>query len=110
MAKSFYYIYRVSCNGNNNKARELQRIISRYNRTLVEFDDEDGLTPQKMLQCLQNYLAALNQNYRGQEVYVIMTDFDGIINFAFHVPNKGESIASFALCSVVGLIDCEENL
>lgn len=110
MAKSFYYICRVSCNGNNNKTRELCRTISRYKRTLVEFDDEDDFTPQTMLQYLQNYVAALNKNYRGQEVYVVKTEFDGVIDFAFHVPNKEESIASITLCSVVGHIDCEENL
>lgn len=110
MAKSVYYIYRVSCKVSNKKTQELSNIVSRYNRTLVEFDDEGDFTPQTMFQCLQNYMAGLNQNYRGLEVSVRMMKFDGVIYFSFTVPNKGESIASFTLCPVVNRIDCEEIL
>lgn len=110
MAKSVYYIYRVSCKVSNKKTRELSKIVSRYNRTLIEFDDEGDFTPQSMFQCFQNYMAGLNQNYKGLEVSVRMSQFDGVIQFAFTVPNKGDAIASIALCPVNNHIDCEEAL
>lgn len=110
MAQSFYYIYRVSCKVSNKKTQELSNILSRYNRTLVEFDEEGDFTPHAMFRCLQNYTAGLNQNYKGLEVSVRMTKFDGTINFGFYVPNKGDAIASISLCPVVVRIDCEEVL
>jgi len=110
MAKSVYYIYRVLCKVSNKKTQELSNIVSRYNRTLVEFDEECNFTPNSMLQCLQNYMAGLNQNYKGLEISVRMSEFDGVIQFGFTVPNKGDAIASIALCPVVNHIDCEEVL
>lgn len=110
MAKSYYYVYRTSCKVNNKKTKELSAIVSRYNRTLIEFDEENDFTPQTMFQCLQNYMAGLNQNYKGQEVSVRLSEFDGNIYFGFTVPNKGDAVASIALCSVQNRIDCEESL
>ena len=110
MAKSVYYIYRVSCKVSNKKTQELHDLLSRYSNTLIEFDDDSDFTPKTMFQCLKTYMAVLNQNYKGSEISVRMSQFDGAIQFAFYVPGKGNAIASVVLCPVLNCIDCEEVL
>lgn len=106
---SVYYILRASCKVNNRKTQELSNIVSRYDRTLVEFE-EDGFTPHAMFRCLKNYTACLNQNYKGLEISVRMSKIDGEIHFAFSVPDKDHAIASIILCPVLNRIDCEDVL
>lgn len=110
MEKSVYYILRASCKVSNRKTQELSNIVSRYSRTLVEFDEEDGFTPHTMFRCLKNYTAGLNQNYKGLEISLRMSKIDGEIHFAFSVPDKDYAIASIILCPVLNRIDCEDVL
>lgn len=110
MAKSQYYIYRPMCKGINKKTQELHDLLSRYSNTIIEFDDDSDFTPKTMFQCLKTYMAGLNQNYKGSEISVRMSQFDGAIQFAFYVPGKGNAIASVVLCPVLNCIDYEDVL
>ena len=103
-----YYIDAPMCKVTNKKTLELQNVLSRYKHTIIEFGRE--FTAKVMFQCLQNYVAGINQNNKGAEISVGMREFNETIHFSFTVPNKGDAVASIIMKPVYFHIDCEDLL
>lgn len=111
MPKKQYYINRTTCRIHNKKTAALAEHLRRYNNTIIEFDEDGGITPQTMYNWLKNFLLGINQQNVGRDVTVRMQDFVGQIIFSFYDnPNTGESVAGITLLPVKQIINDEEQL
>lgn len=110
MSTKQYYVNHTSCRVHNKKTQQLAELLKRYDKSMIAFDEEGGITPQTMLDRLENYLIGINQNYRGNNITVQMTNFS-IISFVFiDKPDSGDSVASITLLPVKQVIDSEDQL
>lgn len=110
MPKKLYYIDRTTCRIHNKKTAALAELLNRYNSTLVEFNEDGGITPQAMLDRLKNHLTGINHNYRGNNITVRMIDYSAISFTFIDNPNSGDCVASITLLPVKTIIDNEELL
>ena len=110
MATKQYYIDRTSCRVHNKKTEFLAKLLKSYDNSLIVFDEEEGITPQTMLDWLKNYLIGINQNYRGSNITVRMTNFSTISFVFIDKPNSGDSVASITLLPVKQVINNEDQL
>lgn len=110
MPKKQYYIDRTTCRVHNKKTSALAELLKQYNNTLVEFDEDGGITPQAMLNRLKNDLIGINQNYRGNNITVRMVDYSAISFTFIDNPNSSDCVASVTLMPVKAIINNEELL
>lgn len=111
MAKKKYYIEHPNCRVHNKKTAALAEFLKRYDNTLIEFDEDEGVTLQTMFSWLENYLIGINQSHKGRDITVRMQDFTDYAGFSFFDnPNLGEAVAGITLKPVHKIIDSEEQL
>lgn len=111
MAKKKYYIEHPNCRVHNKKTAALSELLKRYDNTLIEFDEDGGITLQTMFGWLENYLIGINQNHKGRDITVRMQDFTDYAGFSFFDnPKLGEAVAGITLKPVYKIIDSEEQL
>lgn len=111
MAKKKYYIERPRVRVHNKKTAALAELLKRYDNTLIEFDEDGGITLQTMFSWLENYLMEINQRHKGRDITVRMHNFPGYAGFSFFDnPNSAEAVAGITLKPVGKIIDSEEQL